>query len=762
MADKIISNIECHNIAPLENLVKEIRSSSLKIGIFANNGSGKTFISRLFRLFELPQINLSLNENGCSPTDTLISFGHNSGNFAFKITDKDGNVVEKISLDIKKKTIPAISTSNYLYHVFNQDYVEENIRVLNYEKDSNIQGYILGKTHIDLTDDESRLKKIEKEGTDLKFQIENSIQAYIAKNIDSIRDIRRLQEYKEFLNTNEILNSINKEKLSCSKTVDELLSDYDKVKSTPENLEDISLIDNVTVDVNCFEQIISDLDISYTLSLFADEFKNRIKNKQTFIEEGLRLYANNKNICPFCEQQLTIDSISLIDNYTKFLNDTESKVVKLFQGYNKRLKEFLSILSEIENTVSKRENLFNEYKTKYIPALENISLESISIVSPFRHCVQKLLEAVDKKIETINTSIRIDNDIILDIKKYILILNESIEKNNQKIQIINQKKNKIGEENKKIRKEICRSAYAYLSEYYNKDILKLDELRGKYKELYMDISKRKEAEKISKKKKVYETIKSVLDYFFSGKYTLNEDDFHLIFNKTSLDKGQVKHVLSDGEKNIIAFAYYLGDTHLKIEKENDYQKLFFIIDDPISSMDFTYVYTLCGVIRDIKQILEKIHKEKIIILTHNNDFMRILCANNIVEKKLLLRNSELVDFNENFTVPYISHLVDIYKIARNGEKAKHTTANSIRHIIETLTKFQNIEVSSNSVAEYIKEHIPRDKKSYTFINDLSHGGWRSEQEPMTDDDYKEGCDTIIQHIEKKYKGQIDFCSKTCN
>ena len=97
----------------------------------------------------------------------------------------------------------------------------------------------------------------------MRDQIEKNIQTYLAKNIDSIRDIKRLQEYKDLLNIEAILNSINQEKCSCSKTVDALLTDYNKVKSTPENLDDILLIDNVSIDINFMQTIVSDLDKQY-------------------------------------------------------------------------------------------------------------------------------------------------------------------------------------------------------------------------------------------------------------------------------------------------------------------------------------------------------------------------------------------------------------------------------------------------------------------------------------------------------------------
>lgn len=150
-----------------------------------------------------------------------------------------------------------------------------------------------------------------------------------------------------------------------------------------------------------------------------------------------------------------------------------------------------------------------------------------------------------------------------------------------------------------------------------------------------------------------------------------------------------------------------------------------------------------------------------LVLTHNSDFIRILSSNNILDKVLLLKNSSLHEWNDNFTVPYINHLLDIYRIARKGEKATHTTANSIRHIIETIDKFESIDTNEDSVKTFIMNNIPNDKKSYTYINDLSHGGWRTEQPPMTDDDYKEVCETIIALVEKRYPNQITYCQKNC-
>ena len=523
---KIKISIECEHIAPIDHLQREIQVGSLKMGIYANNGSGKTFLSRLFRMFELPQKKYSLNDNGCSPTDSLIRFGYNAGSFKFGITDKEGKTVEDLSLSIQNKKLPSISAPNYLYHVFNQDYVDENIRILNYERDSDIQGYILGKTNIDLKDDEEKLKKIKEDGINLKSQIEASIQAYKAEKIDSIRDIKRLQDYKNFLKLDYIIGTINDEP-TTSKTVEECLVDYNKVKAIPEDLPDILLLENKElINLELIEQIITDLGKSYTLSSFSAEFKAKIKNKQAFIEEGVKLVSDNK--CPFCGQLLSEDASSLIDSYTKYLDDSESKTIKKFRKYADQLQEYVFMLTRMENIITKIISQYNDYKTKYIPTLENEKLTPATFIAQFIKCIQRLLEATDSKVKSINIPIKIDEDIICNIKENLKELSSLIEINNQKIRIINQKKNSIGEESKAIRRAICKSAYVYLCKTYQKDICKLLKLRKEYQELDSDISKRKEAEKISKKDKVYETIKSVLDYFFSGKYTPKIRNYHSI------------------------------------------------------------------------------------------------------------------------------------------------------------------------------------------------------------------------------------------
>ncbi len=77
-------------------------------------------------------------------------------------------------------------------------------------------------------------------------------------------------------------------------------------------------------------------------------------------------------------------------------------------------------------------------------------------------------------------------------------------------------------------------------------------------------------------------------------------------------------------------------------------------------MDFSHVYSVCGVIRDLKTILENLKEERFIILTHNNEFMRILSSNNLIGAERLFSRGEFKKYSTTLTVPYVSHLQDMF------------------------------------------------------------------------------------------------------
>jgi len=751
MGKTIKTIIKCENLAPFSHLEKELNTSMLRIGIFANNGSGKTFLSRMFRLLEGP---ISLTDDGTNPTDYLIRFGCNQTSFSFFISDESG-IKENVNLNIRKAITPIIPNTYYLYHTFTHDYVEENIRALNYEKEPNITGYILGKANIDLSDEESQLKQILANGNALKTEINEWFSVFMQEKINTI-NLSRLLEYRTYLNIDYILNSDQNGIIPNIKPFDAVIEDYNKVKAIPENLDDIPVIQFPEIDMQLCEEIVKILQTEYSVSSIAEDFKKSIREKEVFIETGLKLFKSEEN-CPFCGQPYDDNAIKLIDQYVSYFNDIETKTVKLITAKIEQVNITLSKLEAFYQTCELQRVSFDNYKNNYIPSFVDTNLSEISI-KDITEAFSLLCNLLKDKIKAINTPISVDESILHQIEFNKNGLLAIVKFNNTLVEKINSRKNKIADENIKIRREICCSAYNYIATSLKDKIIERKKLLTEYKQLDLIIKKKREKVKVEKKEKVAETIRKVLDFFFAGKYTLNSDNFQLVFNSIELVKGQTSKVLSEGEKSIIAFAYYLGDTHIKVNSEDDYARLFFVIDDPISSMDFSFVYSLSGVIREIQNIIPNIgNRYRYIIFTHNNDFMRILNENKIISKALLLSNDTLEDFDTNFSVPYISHLMDIYQIARKGGRPSHTTANSIRHIIETLTKFDSISVSEDSIAKYIGEYIPNDKKTYTMINDLSHGGWRSEQAPITPNDYKDICEVIINHIQKRYPRQIDYC-----
>lgn len=58
-------------------------------------------------------------------------------------------------------------------------------------------------------------------------------------------------------------------------------------------------------------------------------FFKKLKEKQIFIEEGIKIYAKSKeNICPFCGQNLSEQAIAVIKLCNQYLDNVEAKTIK--------------------------------------------------------------------------------------------------------------------------------------------------------------------------------------------------------------------------------------------------------------------------------------------------------------------------------------------------------------------------------------------------------------------------------------------------
>ncbi len=750
---KIITEIKCNNLAPISKLDKTIESDNLRLAVFADNGSGKTFLSKTFRLLERGVEPLS-SKSRKIPTDKFISFDKDKCSVSVKITGKDGNIAEEFKIDIKRGSLPTIPKTNYIFHCFNEDYVEENIYNLSCDKDEKIEGFILGNINIALDKEKKELAQRKQNREELEKQVKQEISAYTNDKLGHIPHISRLSDYK-CITFEDISENINTPFAGVIRSYEELIGDYDKIKSVPEDLTEISLISEISIKPEFIDDIQESLFKQYTLSSFAEDFKQKIKPKQQWIETGLKLLKKT-NSCPFCEQTLDNEAQNLIDQYTEFIRDEESKTIKSFNEHKDKIAGFIRILNNTVQNNNKKIIEYTNYKNDYFPSLMEKNLSELDI-EDFTKSFESLTQHIEKKIENISSSIKIGEDLKKQIRKNFTSASAIVGENNDKIKEINKRKSNTTEESKNIRKDLCKVIFNNLLEIHKSSIQKLREFNSEISLLQADIKTKGQQLKVSKKEKVADTIENVLRRFFGDKYTINKNTFRLSLKKNVLDRGQAKDVLSQGEKNIIAFAYFLGDVHLKVETEDDYKKLFFIIDDPISSMDYNHVYTVNQVIKDLEEITKINGGKRFVIFTHHLDFMRVLVGNNTVSKSLVLKNSEIKDFNNNLTIPYILHLHDIYRISEGLEEPNHTTPNSIRHIIETLTKFENILADEGAVGKYIKDNFPHDSKTYTLVQDLSHGGWRSEQAPIYSGSITEVCTAIINLIDNKYKGQVEYC-----
>ena len=722
-------------------------TGALKIAIYAENGTGKTFFSRMFALSEKP---LKTVED----TERLLSLGENRGFFKFTIKNS-GTPIHEYNVQLQKGNLPNISVSgkNYKYHVFNSDYVEENIAQQEYSPDgSEITGYVLGKENIDVSDEKKKKESIEEElenlGNLIEKKISDSKSELKSKKINSV-----LNEFKRI----DKALVLSEQKTSEQESYVTLCSQLTTLKSIPDNIPTLT-VNTYPVYIECLRDTVTYLKTSYSRTHFdelAMKMIEKVRTDPNFYYAGLLKYeSSEEERCPFCHQKLHEYGMYVLDLYKEYFNQQESQVISEIETNINAVLKIGKDIKERHTSYNKMVALFSKYKN-YIPEYKDI----IPKVLPNDNVAMKSIENIvltlqKKKSDIERNSFDISeyiNEVLLHIETIEVIFNEQYQIS-LNLQSVLENSDSV---RKGLHRKLCNSKLNSIIDDCTNEIKRIKELQEEWLKLDNSIKKKEGKSKKAKKEMVIEDLKAYLNYFFHEKYQFDEKTFGISFNNYSLNK-KAKHVLSDGEKSIVAFCYYLATAHMLVEQEDDYEDLFFVFDDPISSMDFKYVYAIADVIRGLQNSFAQSGHEmklKFLVFTHNAEFMSILMRNKVVNLKLNLKPGIIEPMQEELLLPYEHHLQDLLNVISN-KKPTHTTPNSIRHVIETIMHFASPK--ENSSEKYVRKNDILNQNAYLYglMQDGSHGAVRIEK-PVTDSEVVEAASVTIEFVKSMFPHQFD-------
>ncbi|MDR0800889.1 MAG: AAA family ATPase, partial [Endomicrobium sp.] len=296
------------------------------------------------------------------------------------------------------------------------------------------------------------------------------------------------------------------------------------------------------------------------------------------------------------------------------------------------------------------------------------------------------------------------------LKQTIIDIICSIEENNQTVE----QKDSLKEERKK------KVIYYYIQTHYE-ELTKLEtdkknqianerEVKQNVKNIKQEINSKKFS--LSNQKPIIERINTLLKNFLDTKLFFKfENDNYFIKREIKGQPNKPAKNLSDGEKSLIAFLYFI--VSLESSSKNDKKNEIIVIDDPVSSFDSHNLF-------NIQALLTQSVKDygQIFFLTHNfYFFVKIRDAlkyifepqtKNNTETQTLIEifeienrkdsGSMLKDANEyikNHISEYMSlieKLKDIYN--RKDDEKDVSTGNLIRRVLEVFLSFKALNKGS--------------------------------------------------------------------
>lgn len=393
-----------------------------------------------------------------------------------------------------------------------------------------------------------------------------------------------------------------------------------------------------------------------------------------------------KGVCPFCQQK------TITQNFLEQIN------AYFDESYNRDKSQIEQMISRYDAEIKKATDFFNAIKDDSFLEKNKAEIESLSanLISVSEHNLNTLREKA--KTPSIQVSLQPINEIIESINSIIENANNEITLYNQRIADKKGFKSKIKDSFWYLMRKEYNSVielYAANKKVYEQSVENVQkELQTKTSEINTNTALIEENRK--KTVNIDEAVENIknglidigITDFTIEKYSEEEALYRL--KRENLDEDVFK-TLSEGEKMVISFLYFIELCKGESTAEKASNNKIVVIDDPISSLSHIYVFNIGRLIHN--EFLRTKKYDQLFILTHSLYFFYELTNTNHKERKetqklfRICKNIESSYF-ENMKYEDIQNDYQAYwHIIKDEKQAPALIANCMRNVMEYFFNF---------------------------------------------------------------------------
>lgn len=393
-----------------------------------------------------------------------------------------------------------------------------------------------------------------------------------------------------------------------------------------------------------------------------------------------------KGVCPFCQQK------TITQNFLEQIN------AYFDESYNRDKSQIEQMISRYDAEIKKATDFFNAIKDDSFLEKNKAEIESLSanLISVLEHNLNTLREKA--KTPGIQVSLQPINEIIESINSIIKNANNEITLYNQRIADIKGSKSKIRDSFWCLMRKEYNSVielYAANEKAYEQSVKNAQkELQTKTSEINTNTALIEENRK--KTVNIDEAVENIknglidigITDFTIEKYSEEEALYRL--KREDLDEDVFK-TLSEGEKMVISFLYFIELCKGESTAEKASNKKIVVIDDPISSLSHIYVFNIGRLIHN--EFLRTKKYGQLFILTHSLYFFYELTNTNHKERKetqklfRICKNTESSYFEDMKYEDIQNDYQAYWHIIKDEKQSPALIANCMRNVMEYFFNF---------------------------------------------------------------------------